>query len=99
MAFLMAVQKKHLKTEKFDIRLSEEEQALIKQAAKIRRTTPTSFIREQAMVAAESVIHEQTRFVLTEEQWKVLNAAFNEPPRVLARLKNKLAGTDEWDED
>lgn len=95
----MAVQKKHLKTEKFDIRLSEQEQALIKQAAKIRRTTPTSFIREQAVVAAESVIQEQTRFVLTEDQWKVLDAAFNEPPRVLAALESKLAEPDEWDEE
>lgn len=56
----MALPDKHLKTEKFDIRLSEEEQTLIKQAAKIRRTTPTSFIREQAVMAAESVVHEQT---------------------------------------
>lgn len=95
----MAVERKRLKTEKFDIRLSEEEQNLIKQAAKIRRTTPTSFIREQAVVAAESVLHEQTRFVLTEAQWKVLDAAFNKPPRVLPKLKNKLAEPDDWDDE
>ncbi len=95
----MALQEKHLKSQKFDIRLSKEEQALIKQAAKLRRTTPTSFIREQAVVAAEGVIHEQTRFVLTGEQWQALDAAFAEPPRVLANLKRKLAELDAWDEE
>jgi uncharacterized protein (DUF1778 family) len=95
----MALREKHLKTEKFDIRLSEEEQTMIRQAAKLRRTTPTSFIREQALVAAEMVIHEQTRFVLTEEQWRTLDAAFKEPPRVLAKLERKLAEPDTWDED
>jgi Uncharacterized protein conserved in bacteria len=95
----MAVPEKRLKTQKFDIRLSEDEETLIKQAAKIRRTTPTSFIREQAVIAAETVIHEQTRFVLTKEQWNVLNAAFDEPPRVLPALERKLAESDEWDDD
>lgn len=94
----MAVERKRLKTEKFDIRLSEEEQTLIKQAAKLRRTTPTSFIREQAVVAAESVLHEQSRFVLTEDQWKILEAEFNKPPRVLSKLKSKLVEPDEWDD-
>ncbi len=64
----MALPEKHLKTEKFDIPLSTEEQALIRQAAKIRRTTPTSFIRKQAVLGAEGVLHEQSRFVLTNEQ-------------------------------
>ena len=95
----MALHDKHLKTEKFDIRLSEQEQALIKQAAKINRTTPTSFIRDQAVVAAESVIHEQTRFVLTDEQWQTLDAAFAQPPRVLPGLQQKLAEPDSWDEE
>lgn len=95
----MALPEKHLKTEKFDIRLSEEEQTLIKQAAKLRRVTPTSFIREQAVVAAEGVIHEQTRFVLTSKQWQALDAAFAEPPRVLPNLKRKLAKSDAWDNE
>lgn len=90
---------KHLKTEKFDIRLSEEEQDLIKQAAKLRRVTPTSFVREQAVVAAEGIIHDQTKFVLTSKQWQELDAAFAEAPRVLPNLKRKLAKPDAWDDE
>lgn len=86
----MAPQEKHLKTEKFDIRLSQHEQALIKQAAKLCRVTLTRFIREHAVVAAERVIHEQTKFVLTSKQWQALNASFAQPTRVLPNLKRKL---------
>ncbi len=88
---------RELKTEKFDIRMTEQERVLIKQAARLRRTTPTSFIREQAVSAAEGVVHEQTRFVLTEQQWQILEAAFGKPARVLPNLQRKLAESDLWD--
>jgi len=91
----MAVKKQ--KTEKFDIRLSQEEDAVIKQAACLLSTTPTNFIRQQAAVAAEAVIHEQTRFVVTEEQWKLIEQALNAPARVLPNLQKQLAQPDEWD--
>ncbi len=93
----MTAPEKRRKTEKFDIRLSSEEHLLIKQAAALRRTTPTSFIREQAVVAASDVLHEQTRFVLTEEQWKILNDSFAQPPRILKKLAEKLTQPDLWD--
>lgn len=93
----MALQEKSIKSEKFDIRLTVEEQALIKGAAKLRRTTPTSFIRDQAVTAAENVMHEQTHFSLTKEQWQILDAAFKSPARVLPNLRKILAQPDEWD--
>lgn len=93
----MALKEKQLKADEFGIRLSQVEQALIKQAAKLRRTTPTKFIREQAVVAAESVVHGHAQFVLTKEQWTVLESALNEPPRVLRGLKRRLAEVDAWD--
>lgn len=90
---------KQLKTEKFDIRMSEEEQALIKQAANLERTTPSSFIRQSAIEAAESIVHDQTRFVLTDKQWNVLMAIFDEPARVLPNLRDSFLQSDDWDEE
>jgi uncharacterized protein (DUF1778 family) len=92
----MAVKHRVAKSEKFDIRLSLQEEALIKQASLIKHTNPTNFIRQQAVVAAEAVIHEQTRFVVTDEQWKLIEAALDRPARVLPNLKNKLAQPDDW---
>jgi uncharacterized protein (DUF1778 family) len=86
------------KTEKFDIRLSQQEEAVIRQAASLQKTNPTNFIRQQAVVAAETVVHEQTRFVVSDEQWKLIEQALNRPARVLPKLKKRLAQTDEWDQ-
>jgi uncharacterized protein (DUF1778 family) len=86
------------KTEKFDIRLSQKEEAVIKQAAALRHTSTTNFIRQQAIVAAEEVIHEQTRFVVTDEQWTLIEAALDRPAKILPNLRNQLAQRDEWDQ-
>jgi len=86
------------KTEKFDIRLSQREEAVIKQAASLQRTSPTNFIRQQAVVAAEAVVHDQTRFVVTDEQWQLIEQALNQPARVLPNLEKKLSQTDDWDQ-
>jgi uncharacterized protein (DUF1778 family) len=86
------------KTEKFDIRLSQQEEAIIKRAASLQRTNPTNFIRQQAVVAAEAVVHDQTRFVVTDEQWRLIEQALNRPAKVLPNLKKRLARLDDWDE-
>jgi uncharacterized protein (DUF1778 family) len=85
------------KTEKFDIRLSQQEEAVIRQAASLQRTNPTNFIRQQAVVAAEAVVHDQTRFVVTDEQWSLIERALNRPAKILPKLKKRLARPDDWD--
>lgn len=87
---------KQQRTEKFDIRLSPQEESLIKQAAEITATTPTNFIRQQAVVGAQSILHEQTRFVVTSEQWQKIDLALNSPAKVLPNLLNQLKQLDEW---
>jgi uncharacterized protein (DUF1778 family) len=86
------------KTEKFDIRLSQHEEVVIRQAALLQRTNPTNFIRQQAVVAAEAVIHDQTRFVVTDKQWKMIEETLNRPAKVLPNLKKRLAQIDDWDQ-
>lgn len=93
----MAVKEKNTKTEKFDIRLSQQEEAVIKQAASLQCTSPTNFIRQQAVVAAEAVVHEQTRFVVTEKQWQTIEEAMSQPAKALPNLQKKLLKPDEWD--
>lgn len=94
----MAAKNKGNKTEKFDIRLSPKEDAIIKRAAILQRTSPTNFIRQQAVVAAETVVHAQTRFVVTDDQWNAIEVALSRPARVLPNLLKKLSQSDEWDQ-
>jgi uncharacterized protein (DUF1778 family) len=90
--------KDQTKSEKFDIRLSQQEEALIKQAASLQHTNMTNFIRQQAVVAAEAVIHDQTRFVVSDEQWQLIEAALDRPAKVLPNLQKRLAQPDAWDQ-
>ncbi len=94
----MAIKRKNTKTEKFDIRLSPEEEAVIKRAAILLHTSPTNFIRQQAVVAAETVVYEQTRFIVSDRQWQVIDEALSQPAKVLPNLQKKLSQPDEWDQ-
>ena len=90
---------KERKSEKFDIRLSASEQQLINSAARLKHTTPTNFIRAQALAAAEQLVQEeQLRFVLSTEQWEQLDRIFAEKPKVLPSLVSVMKETDEWDD-
>jgi uncharacterized protein (DUF1778 family) len=89
--------RKGAKTEKLDIRLTSKEEAVIKQAAILRHTTASNFVRQQAIMAAESIIHDQTRFVVTDTQWQVIEAALKQPAKVLPNLQKRLSKKDEWD--
>lgn len=94
----MASREKSTKTEKFDIRLSQQEEAVIKQAAMLQRTSPTNFIRQQALLAAEAVVHEQSRVLVSEEQWRLIEDAMSEPAKVLPNLRAKIIQhSDDWD--
>jgi uncharacterized protein (DUF1778 family) len=88
---------KERKSEKFDIRLSASEQQLINAAARLKHTTPTNFIRAQALAAAEQLVQQQTRFVLTKDQWDELDRIFAEEPKVLPNLRSMMNEPDEWD--
>jgi uncharacterized protein (DUF1778 family) len=95
----MATQERKLKTEKFDLRLSVEDLKLIREAAKIKHVDTTAFIRQQAVAAAEVVVLEQQRFVLTAQQWQAVNEAFEAPAKILPNLANIMAEPDEWDDE
>jgi uncharacterized protein (DUF1778 family) len=86
------------KSEKIDIRFSQQEASIIKQAASLQHTNMSNFVRQQAVGAAEAVIHDQTRFAVSAEQWNFIEAALERPAQVLPNLQKKLATTDDWDQ-
>lgn len=95
----MATPERQLKSEKFDLRMRSSELQLIREAAKIKHVDLTAFIRQQAVAAAEAVVHEQRRFVLTAEQWKAVNNSFEAPAKSLPNLTKIIAEPDEWDDE
>jgi uncharacterized protein (DUF1778 family) len=50
----------------------------------------SAFILESAAERAERILADQTRFALSEKQWKAFTHALDQPPRHLPRLKKLL---------
>lgn len=67
-------------TASINLRISDEEKALIDQAAQSLGKTRTAFILENTLRLAEEVILDRTRFTLSSEQWDQLSAALDNPP-------------------
>ncbi|MDD2966066.1 MAG: DUF1778 domain-containing protein [Desulfovibrionaceae bacterium] len=67
-------------TASINLRISNEEKALIDQAAQSLGKTRTDFILENSLRAAEAIILDRTRFTLSSEQWAAMNAALDTPP-------------------
>ena len=87
------------KGSKFDIRWTDEQQTLIRQAAALNYSNPTSFIRDNAVEAAKKVLEDQRRFVLHKDEWDAVVAALDASASVLPNLKKELSKADDWDMD
>ena len=67
-------------TASINLRISNEEKALIDQAAQSMGKSRTAFILENTLKIAEEVILDRTRFTLDSRQWEQLATALDTPP-------------------
>lgn len=75
---------------RFSIRASQSQKNVIAEAARLKQVTITDFVLEQALLAAEQVVAEQTHFTLPPKQWKAFCAALDAPPKVIPALRRLL---------
>ena len=47
----------------------------------------------------EGVVLQQRNFILTTDQWKIVNKAFDCPAKKLPNLERILSEADEWDDE
>ncbi len=86
------------KDEKFALRVTAKQKAVIEHAAKLKQSTITNFIIDKAYQAAEEVILDQRHFVLDEKQWRAFNKALYAPAKDLPRLRQLLSEPDIWED-
>lgn len=67
-------------TASINLRISDEEKALIDHAAQSLGKSRTAFILENTLRVAQEVVLDRTRFTLDSAQWEQLNAALDSPP-------------------
>lgn len=87
------------KETRISVRIKPAEKALIARAARIRQTTLTEFVLENALQAASQLVAEQKHFEMTPEQFRRFCRALDSPPakslKAMQRLLNEPSVLDE----
>lgn len=94
----MAHAQSNLKDEKIQLRIQPRQKALISQAARVRQTTLSAFMVENACAAAQQVLADEMHFVLSPGQWDAFQAALDRPPRKNRALAKLLKEPGVFDE-
>lgn len=71
---------------------------VIARAAEITQTTMTSFMVQQAFMAAQQILADQTHFYLSPAKWDEFCAALDAPPKNLPALSRLLTQPSVFDE-
>ena len=85
-----ASKKTNTKVERINIRATEEEKALVEQAARVSHMSATQFMMQAAIASAEDVLAEPRMLVLPPEEWDEFMRRLDEPARVIPELREAL---------
>lgn len=74
------------KTQRVNLRIEKEDEALFKQAALVHRESMTQFLVESGRERAERLLADRTGFQLDSEAWQEIVAAMDRPAQVRPEL-------------
>ncbi|MGD0735710.1 MAG: DUF1778 domain-containing protein [Terracidiphilus sp.] len=86
----MASTARPLKLRRINARISDTEEALLRQGANRKGQTMTEFIVESACAVAEIELAEQKEFTLPPAQWQAFLAALDKPTEFKPQLHRLL---------
>lgn len=72
------------------LRISKQQKHFLSQAAKLRHTTLTNFVLEEAFHAAQDTLADQVRFSLDDNQWQLFCDALDQPAIPMEAIKKLL---------
>jgi uncharacterized protein (DUF1778 family) len=79
------------KTERFAVRLTAEQDALIRQAAEVEGTDLTNFTVTATLAHARDVLADRRLFTLDDTAWKKFQAVLERPVTAKPRLAELFA--------
>lgn len=79
------------KTQRLNIRTTDEEKMLVEQAARALRLNSSQFVLQAAIRSAEEVLADRTRFVLPHDQWTLFSEMLDRPARDIPAVKAAAA--------
>lgn len=83
----MAGKAKGVRDRRWNFRVAESEDALVRAASDLTDTSFTSFVRWAAVSEARRVLADRTRFELEQNEWQEFNELLDRPPQVPAGLR------------
>lgn len=78
---------------RISMRVDPERKAVIARAARIRHTTISDFVLENAYDAAREIIAEETQISMTKEQFEYMCRVLDTPPAANLKKMRKLLTT------
>ncbi|CAN5333070.1 hypothetical protein BH24PSE2_BH24PSE2_20890 [soil metagenome] len=80
------------KTEKFNLRATREQMAMLRAAAELKRQDVTAFLLGAATDAAEQALADRTHFPLSAAQHRAFLTALDRPVQKKPRLRRLMSG-------
>jgi uncharacterized protein (DUF1778 family) len=74
------------KTQRLNLRIEKEDEALFKRAAVVRRESLTQFLVESGRERAERLLADRTSFRVDSEAWQEIVAAMDRPAKAQPQL-------------
>lgn len=68
-------------TDRWEFRVEAQADEVVRRAAEVSNRTLTDFVVEAAVVEADRVLADRTRFVLEQEQWTRFMELLDRPPQ------------------
>ncbi len=87
-----------LRDTKVQLRMMPLQRAVISQAAKLKQTTLTNFMVENAFSAAQQILADQVHFYLSQEKWEEFCVALDAPPKDIPALRKLLTKPGVFDD-
>lgn len=87
-----------LREAKVQLRMRPLQKDVIARAAKLKQTTLTNFMIEQAFQTAQEILADQAHFYLSPDRWDEFCKALDAPPRKLAALRKLLTEPSVFDD-
>lgn len=78
------------KTERLNLRLTPEQDALLRKASEVRGESVSDYVLRHAVMAAESDIADRRVFFVNDEQFEEIQAMLSSPPPAPDRLTDLL---------
>lgn len=79
------------KTERMNLRLTAEQDAILRRAAEARGEHVSDYVLRHAVEAAETDLADRRVFLVDGKAWRRLQETLDPPPRPAARLRRLLS--------